>query len=46
MGTDLGGSALSSNGLFRAHDLAFQVRVLVGAPLAQRATILVLWSTV
>jgi len=42
MGTDLGGSALSPNELLQACDLAFQECVLVGAPLAQCMTILVL----
>jgi len=42
MGTDLEGSALSPNKLLQAHDLAFREHMLVGAPLAQRVTILVL----
>jgi len=42
IGTDLGGSALSPNELLRACDLAFWECVLVGAPLAQHTTVLVL----
>ena len=46
MGIDLGGSALPPNEPFRARDLAIRVRVLAGAPLAQRATVLVLSTIV
>jgi len=42
MGTDLGRSTLSPNKLLQACDLAFQVHMLAGAPLAQHTTVLVL----
>ena len=44
MGTVRGGNALPPDG--RTRDLAFRVRVLAGATLAQRATFRVLSSTV